>query len=135
MTMIPVSIGVSPSPFILQLNEYLVSFAIHAMFVAFGSISIIHNWERARLTLILIQFYFAIMQVGLHTGFTSPMWLTGVISYILGFVAFAMQLQPESKWSMPWHRLDWYGWHDDFHVMLFVGDLMNAVLGARLLAD
>mmetsp|Transcript_113118 Transcript_113118/g.205711 ORF Transcript_113118/g.205711 Transcript_113118/m.205711 type:complete len:334 (+) Transcript_113118:196-1197(+) len=142
LIMISVLIGVTPAPFILQLAEGLVSLAVHATFVALTAAVVSsgqYEGDRmlgrgacVRVVLLVIQFVLAELQILLHLGYESPFWWASLILCILGFSCFFLK---KSKYSMAWHSPLWCGWHEDFHSIIFVADVLIFIAAVQFLSD
>merc|ERR1712187_767542 len=87
-----------------------------------------------RLCLILSQWILVEVQVGLHIGFESPIWIASFLLYSLSFVSYKLGKMKTDR-RMPWHRPGLYGWHEDFHNFLFAGDLLLVFTAAVFLMD
>lgn len=139
IVMIPVSIGVSVFPFIRTSDEALVNAAIQAVFVALTAAEVVRRSRSRnlsiegggfRICLILTQWMGSVCVAGLRAGFESPLWVAMLLTYLLGFLSY---MKPLGR--MPWHRPGWYGWHEDFHTLLLLGDLLLIVLAAHFILD
>jgi hypothetical protein len=140
IAMIPVSIGVSLFPFTRLLEETLLIASIQAIFVALTVIEIVRRHSQGlpierggvRVCLIIAQWIGSVFMIGLRAGFESPLWIAMFLTYGIAFLSYAANGQVR---RMPWHRLGWYAWHEDFHTFLFLADIWLIVLAARFLLD
>merc|ERR1712194_694914 len=137
IVMIPVSIGVSVLPFTRHFEEAVVIAVIQAIFVALIGIEVVRRSRcrslsieggGVRVCLILTQWMGSVSMVGWRAGFESPFWIAMFLTYILAFLSYRRPLR-----RMPWHRLGWYGWHEDFHTLLLLGDLLLFVFATHFL--
>jgi len=132
--MIPVRIGVCVVPFFQHLDEALATIAVHATFVALTAVAVGRRPPKfdsskgvitvgggARTCLIQAQWALVEIQIGIRVGFDSPLWIASLLIY---FVAGWCMVFRGTSWRMPWHRPDVYGWHEDFHTFLCLGDLV-----------
>lgn len=139
LVMIPVSIGVSGFPFTQQYDEALVIAAIQAMFVVLTVIEVVRRSRipsisidggGVRICLILTQFIGTISYVGFRAGFESPLWMAMSLTYLVSFISYKKPLG-----QMSWHRVGLCGSHEDFHTLLFLGDVLLIVLAVHFLLE
>jgi len=84
-------------------------------------------------TLMLLQFAFTAVFVGSASTWSSH-WIIGTSCYVIGFVIYAAGLVRKEFKLFPWHKNGRNGAHEDFHVLIFVGDVfyfVNAVFYGR----
>lgn len=143
--MIPVAIGAPVVPFSQQLDEALATVGVHAAFFALTAIVVVLRPPKfdsgrgvivvgggGRICLLLTQWIIAEMQVGLKVGFESPLWIASLLTYCFSFACMPCRGRPL---RLPWHRPAVYGWHEEFHTLLFLGDLLTFALAAQFLLD
>jgi len=141
LMMIPVSVWATASPFLLVPEEWLSAFAIHAVFILLHGLLIKAQFKRdmhlvvprpgspIRLVIFAVQMLVTFAHIGLHYGYLG-LWITGVFLYLLSFGAFAPApgaqkkgIEPMSAY-IPWHCLHRNGFHEDFHNVVFLADII-----------
>lgn len=85
-----------------------------------------------RLSLLFVYFCFTISVIGHNYGVTYP-WITGTMLYLVSF-CISPPFYPKLP-SAPWHNPDTNNWHEDFHVLLFLGDCIFILMGIQFLQD
>jgi hypothetical protein len=132
MIMIPVTTGVVPIPFALQLRECLITASVHATFVLLTIVVVLTKKEGMRQMLILTQFLLCAFQMGFHLGYTNPLYFPVPLFYLLSFLCYWLKVNL-SDIALPWHFKSLYGWHEDFHTCLFIADLLATISAAVFL--
>ena len=87
-----------------------------------------------------MQFIFTVTYIGCASNPQwNSLWTVGTVFYATGFVLFgveaSMKVQARKKNEhppqlLPWRKLNVYGAHEDFHLLVVLGDItyfMNAV--------
>ena len=135
-----ISVGVSGLPFILNtgntgLDSYMV---INTASIILGFIALLNDFERMRNTIFLFQISYVILVLGRIVEYNC-LWFIGTGFYIGGFLCFYPNMRKtynsnrnsNSKKmvevclvnrSVFWHRPGVYGCHEDFHLLIFLGD-------------
>merc|ERR1712228_515225 len=85
-----------------------------------------------RVCLIQAQWALVEIQVGMRVGFETPLWIVSFLVYFCGGWCMVFRGKP---WGMPWHRPDLYGWHEEFHTLICLGDLIVVAMAAQFLLD
>jgi hypothetical protein len=62
------------------------------------------------------------------------------IFYLLAFACSVPVTNAHSEEAclhniIPWHKIQHYGFHEDFHALLFIADLFAVAMGIKLLLD
>ncbi|KAK3274293.1 hypothetical protein CYMTET_17520 [Cymbomonas tetramitiformis] len=87
--------------------------------------------ERPRLFVTLAQFISTVTFIG-YVSSWHHVWVAGTLAYIGGFACYSPVAMRNGKGrtlvdatieSVPWHRIGRYGCHEDFHLLLLVGDI------------
>jgi len=73
----------------------------------------------ARVILNLLWFVWCLLLIGFKYGFRG-LWVVGAVFYLTAVIISPpfYRMYPE----LPWHRPKRNGWHEDFHVCVFVAD-------------
>ena len=132
-----ISVGVSGLPFILNtgntgntgLDSYMV---INTASIILGFIALLNDFERMRNTIFLFQISYVILVIGRIVEYNC-LWFIGTGFYIGGFLCFYPNMRKTcnskkmvevclDNRSVFWHRPGVYGCHEDFHLLIFLGD-------------
>mmetsp|Transcript_53053 Transcript_53053/g.68029 ORF Transcript_53053/g.68029 Transcript_53053/m.68029 type:complete len:152 (-) Transcript_53053:258-713(-) len=92
-----------------------------------------------RTILVVLQFAWAMFHVGSHFGFHS-LWYGAGIFYLLGFACSVPVTNAHSQEAclpniIPWHSIQSYGFHEDFHALLLIADIFAATMGIKILLN
>tara|TARA_Y100000389_G_C17162022_1_gene364855 strand:- start:23 stop:373 length:351 start_codon:yes stop_codon:yes gene_type:complete len=86
-----------------------------------------------------MQFVFTVAYIGWASDpHWNYLWGTGTAFYVMGFILFGVGAANKALKSgkpppqlLPWHGANTYGTHEDFHLLIALGDVsyfINAVL-------
>ena len=133
-----ISVGVSGLPFILntgnnELDRYMV---INTASIILGFIALLNDFERMRKMIFLFQISYVILAIGRIVEY-NQLWFIGTGFYIGGLLCFYPNMRKTyntnsnnkkmvevclNNRSVFWHRPGVYGCHEDFHLLIFIGD-------------
>lgn len=135
---ISVAIWASSSCFATSNEEWALLFCI--MIVAtilnwvliegeFRFVAWCHNM---RLCVLFVYFCFTILVIGHNCKFTNP-WIVGTSLYLVSIV-ISPPFYPKLP-SAVWHQPEINNWHEDFHVLVGIGDCIFIIMGIQFLQD
>lgn len=84
----------------------------------------------------ILQLLFSIYFIGLESTLSwSSYWIVGTIAYVCGFLVMSTKIFTKSSIKgkdnienkteyFPWHKYERNGLHEDFHLCIFIGDIL-----------
>lgn len=152
-TAIPISVWATTCPFILWFEEWLIASACHLLIVLLTVVVVRQackaplsaglprrKSKKRRIALLATQIAAGSAHAGWHYGYRD-LWIAGISAYVIAFAMYKLVsnglkrgVEPMSN-VLPWHRLHWYGFHEDFHVWILVADVTFAVAAIRFLSN
>jgi predicted membrane channel-forming protein YqfA (hemolysin III family) len=133
---ISVAIWAPSSAFAMDVSEWLALFGTMIAVTLVNCIVVQRQFGPnggspvIRSILLLVYFGFTVGIIGWHYGYRA-MWFAGVFSYLGGFC-----VSPPVHHHLPrapWHWVDRNGWHEDFHCMLAIADIIFALMAVEFL--
>lgn len=122
---ISVAIWAPSSSFAVRIAEWLAVFSVMVLATLANCVAIERQLSGAkhifRSVLLVLYFALTVMHIGWHYGY-GGLWINAVSVGVL-----AILVSPPLHHHYPrafWHIKDVNGWHEDFHVLLLVADLI-----------
>merc|ERR1719362_17711 len=144
LTMIPVSVWGTCSSFLPLMEEFLLLLCIALVVTTLSfACTVIMGKPKSdrsrkfrklagisRQVILLLFFFGCSLIVGWRMHFETR-WGVSLALYLLGFFCFAgRNCFPHA----PWHSR-WSGWHEDFHLLVSVGDVIMIVLAVQFIEE
>ena len=123
------------------LSHLALYYGVSCSLLLLSTLFTLTNWELPRLVATFAQLFFAISYIGYASRSSwNPIWIAGTVSYAAAFANFwpvaarrgvGKERVDATMICIPWHKPDRNGFHEDFHVMLLLADILyfvNAIL-------
>lgn len=108
---------------------------INILLIVLGTYFFIYNYNCTYLFLLISQFFYSIFFVGYKVKYNVLWIIANICSILAFFVYLPCSKKNDEDVCLPlcWHKKGIYGCHEDFHLLIFIADVLYFILAILFL--